>query len=210
VRAGRTLEHLPAVAAAAQAGAVGPEQVTELAKAVTPHHLGLAADQGVDLAAVDAVFAEVAAARPHDELVEVVGRYTAWLDQDGPEPDPTEGRSLSITRHSDGTVSGRFALDAAGGERFQAVVESFVQADRPAGDGRTRAQQQGDALVQWADVTLAAGQGVSDQLCKCVTPKLSPRGSGRTRSDRRSADAGGRRWVGAGGQASRTGGPSSP
>jgi len=39
----------------------------------------------------------------------------------------------------------------------QAALEAFVQADRPAGDNRTRAQRLGDALVQWADVTLAAG-----------------------------------------------------
>jgi hypothetical protein len=32
-----------------------------------------------------------------------------------------------------------------------------VQADRPAGDTRIRAQQLGDAFVQWADNTLAAG-----------------------------------------------------
>jgi hypothetical protein len=39
----------------------------------------------------------------------------------------------------------------------QAALESFVQADRPAGDMRTRAQQLGDALVQLADVALASG-----------------------------------------------------
>jgi hypothetical protein len=39
----------------------------------------------------------------------------------------------------------------------QTVLESFVQKNRPAGDLRTRAQQLGDALVQWADLTLAAG-----------------------------------------------------
>jgi hypothetical protein len=39
----------------------------------------------------------------------------------------------------------------------QAALESFVQADRPAGDLRTPAPQLGDALVQLADVALASG-----------------------------------------------------
>ncbi|MCF6746746.1 DUF222 domain-containing protein, partial [Blastococcus sp. KM273128] len=83
--------------------------------------------------------------------------YLARLDPDGPEPDPTEGRSLTFTRHADGSMSFRGELDAVGGEKLQTAVESIVQADRPAGDMRTRAQQQGDALVQLADNQLAAG-----------------------------------------------------
>jgi hypothetical protein len=43
------------------------------------------------------------------------------------------------------------------GEKFQTAVEAHVQADRPAGDDRTRAQRQGDALVQLADNALATG-----------------------------------------------------
>ena len=38
------------------------------------------------------------------------------------------------------------------------MLESMVQANRPAGDTRTRGQRLGDAFVQWADNTLAAGQ----------------------------------------------------
>jgi Domain of unknown function (DUF222) len=55
-------------------------------------------------------------------------------------------------------VSGRFELDPVGGEKVQVMIEAHVQADRPAGDTRTRAQQQGDALVQAADVLLASGK----------------------------------------------------
>jgi hypothetical protein len=145
------------VAAAAGAGGVSAEQVAEVARAVTPRALGLAADQGIDLAAVDAAFAQVAVVGGHQELVAVVDGYLARLDQDGPEPDPTEGRSMSIATHPDGSVSGRFELDAVGGEKFKAAVESLVQADRPAGDDRSRAQQQGDALVALCDRLLAAG-----------------------------------------------------
>ncbi|SFF70695.1 DUF222 domain-containing protein, partial [Blastococcus tunisiensis] len=71
VRAGRALERLPMVAAAAGAGGVSAEQVAEVARAVTPRALGLAADQGIDLAAVDAAFAQVAVVGGHQELVAV-------------------------------------------------------------------------------------------------------------------------------------------
>jgi hypothetical protein len=64
---------------------------------------------------------------------------------------------LSFTRHADGSLSLRAELDAVGGERVQAAVESIVQANRPQGDLRNRSQQQADALVQLADNALAAG-----------------------------------------------------
>jgi hypothetical protein len=62
-----------------------------------------------------------------------------------------------MTRHADGSLSGRFELDAIGGEKVLAAVESIVQAARPAGDTRSRGQQQADALVQLTDNALAAG-----------------------------------------------------
>jgi hypothetical protein len=55
----------------------------------------------------------------------------------------------------------RGQLDAVGGEKLQAALESIVQAARPQGDMRTRAQQQADALVQLADNALASG------TCRC-------------------------------------------
>src|SRR4051794_7290970 len=157
VRGGRVLEHLPVVAAAFAEGRVTAEQIAVIAPVVTPGRLAAAAEQGVDLAAVDGVLAETAATREHAHLGRVVQHYLALLDPDGTEPDPTEGRYLSIAKHDDGSITGRFELDAVGGEKVQTVLESFVQADRPAGDLRTRAQQLGDALVQLADNALAAG-----------------------------------------------------
>jgi len=104
------------------------------------------------------VLAETAATGQHEQLGRVVHHYLARLDPDGTEPDPTEGRSLSIARHADGSRTVRGQLDAVGGEKVEAMLESFVQADRPAGDRRTRAQQLADALVQAADVALASGR----------------------------------------------------
>src|SRR3954451_11195586 len=157
VRTGRAMEQLPAVAAAFGAGRLTAEQVAAISPIAKPENLAAAAAADIDVAEVDRVLAEVAATRTHDELKQVVHHYLARLDPDGEEPDPTEGRRLTIAKHADGSVTGRFDLDPVGGEKVQAVLESMVQANRAAGGTRTRAQRLADALVQWADNTLAAG-----------------------------------------------------
>ena len=161
VRTGRALEQLPAVAAGCADGVITAEitaeQVSVVSAVIGAEQVAAAAEQGVDLAEVDGVLAETAATRQHVQLGRVVQHYLARLDPDGPQPDPTEGRSISLVRRDDGTVSLRGRLDAVGGEKLQAALESVVQADRPAGDRRTRAQQLGDAMVQLADTALAAG-----------------------------------------------------
>src|SRR3954452_21062848 len=96
VRTGRVLEQLPAVAAGCAAGVISAEQVAVIAPVVSPESLDRAAAQGVDVAEVDAVLAEVARSRSYEELRRVVHHYLARLDPDGSEPDPTEGRSLTI------------------------------------------------------------------------------------------------------------------
>ncbi|SDO05114.1 HNH endonuclease signature motif containing protein [Geodermatophilus sp. DSM 45219] len=146
------------MAAAFAAGAVTGEQAAVLGRVVEPAALALAAEQGVDLAAVDAVLTGVAQSRPHADTARAVRHYLDRLDADGPEPDPTEGRRLAITRHADGSISGRFDLDAVGGEKLQTALEAVVQAGRAAGDERTRSQQLADALVQLCDTQLAAGR----------------------------------------------------
>jgi hypothetical protein len=157
VRAGRALENLPALAAACVEGSVTADQVAVIADVVKPENLARAADQGVDLAGVDEALAAVAATRPHADLIKVVQHYLARLDQDGPEPDPTEQRELTFSAHGDGSVSFRGRLDQVGGEKVQAALEALVQADRPASDTRTRAQRLADAFVQLADIHLGCG-----------------------------------------------------
>jgi hypothetical protein len=157
VGAGRALEQLPAVAAAFADGRLTAEQVAVIAPVTRDGRRAAAAAQGVDVGQVDVVLAEAAATRPHAELAQVVHHYLERLDPDGPEPDPTDGRSFALIRHADGSRSIRGELDAVGGEKVEAVLESMVQANRPAGDTRSRAQRLGDAFVQWADNTLAAG-----------------------------------------------------
>jgi hypothetical protein len=158
VRTGRALEHLPAVAAAFDDGRITAEQAAAIAPIATPENRAAATEHDVDLAGVDAALAETAATRPYAELRQVVQHYLGRLDPDGPEPDPTEERELVWARRADGGMDGRFHLDAVAGDKFEATVESLLQAGRCAGDDRTRGQQQADALVQLCDNALASGQ----------------------------------------------------
>ena len=157
VRAGRALEHLPRLEAAFAEGAVTAAQVGVVADALRPCDIAAAVEQDVDLDVFDEAWTEVARTLPHAKLATAVNAFRNALDPDGPEPDPTEGRSLTFSRRADGSGSGRFDLDPVGFEKALAAIESIVQADRPLGDLRTRAQQQGDALVQLCDNALAAG-----------------------------------------------------
>ncbi|MFQ1003857.1 DUF222 domain-containing protein [Modestobacter sp. SSW1-42] len=157
VRSGRVLEHFPVLANGFAEGAVSAGQVDVVAHAVGATERARAEEQGIDLAPFDEAWTTVAAEAPHQTLVVAVRAFEAALDPDGAEPDPTEGRRLSIAKHADGSVTGRFDLDAVGGEKVQAALESIVQADRPKGDTRTRSQQNADALVQLADNQLAGG-----------------------------------------------------
>ena len=156
VRNGRPLAQLPALAFATAGGSVPAEAVAAVAPVASPENLARAEDQGVDVGSMDQALAEVAATRSHADLRLAVGHYLARLDPDGSEPDPTERRSLVTSRDSDGSVTGRFALDAIGGEKVLAAIESILQASRPAGDTRTRSQKGADALVQLTDNALAS------------------------------------------------------
>ena len=169
VAVGRALEHLPALAADFADGAITAGQMALCARVAEPERLAAAAEHDVDLAEIDRALATTAAAAPHATVKQAVGHYLACLEPDGVEPDPTEGRRLTIARHTDGSITGRFDLDAVGGEKVQAAIESIVQAARPRGDERTRAQQNADALVQLCDNALASG---ALPTCRTVKPHL--------------------------------------
>ncbi|TYP90769.1 HNH endonuclease [Blastococcus xanthinilyticus] len=157
VRSGRALDHLPALAGAFASGAVTAEQVAVVAPIASEERRAAALRQGLDLPELDRLFAGLAAERDIRQLTRAVQHYLSRLDPDGPEPDPTEERSLTLSSFADGTVAIRGQLDAVGGEKLRAALEAVAQADRPRGDRRTRAQQLADALVQVADNQLASG-----------------------------------------------------
>ena len=56
--------------------------------------LALAADQGIDLAAIDRALTDFATTHSPADTERLVQAYLDRLDADGPEPDPTEGRTL--------------------------------------------------------------------------------------------------------------------
>jgi hypothetical protein len=158
VKAGRAQESLPAVAAACAAGEITADQVDVLAEITTPAALDKAATAGIDLAAIEAALVAVAVNAPHRDLQKAVGSYLAALDPDGPEPDATEGRSLSLVQHPDGSYTGGLSLDDVGGEKLSSALESIAAKSRCAGDTRTRDQRLGDALIQLADLYLSSGE----------------------------------------------------
>ena len=158
LRAGRGSEHLPAVAAACAAGHVTLDQADVLAQTVTPQRLEAAAAAGVDLAQIEQALLAVALREPHQKLQQAVIHYLNCLDPDGPEPDPTEQRSLTLSRHADGSYTVHGTLDPVGGEKVAGAIESVAAASRCAADTRTAAQTRADALVQLADLALASGE----------------------------------------------------
>ena len=157
VRAGRALAHLPGMAEAFAAGAVTGEQAAVIGRVAEPERRAAAAEQDVDLGVVDELLTGVARTAPCADVAKAVRHYLDRLDADGPEPDPTEGRRLVLATHADGSITGRFDLDAVGGEKLQTALESLVQAGRGAADERSRSQQLADALVQLCDNALASG-----------------------------------------------------
>jgi hypothetical protein len=170
VRNGRVLEQLPAVADAHAAGEVTADQLAVIGKITEPRYAALIAQQDGDLAGIGEVMAGFAVTHRHDELARLVHAFCDRLDADGSEPDPTPTRSCSLAIHPDGRVTGRFDLDPVGGEKVRAVIEAMVQANRPAGDERSQSRKQADALVQWADNTLATGQA---PLLRTVKPHVA-------------------------------------
>jgi hypothetical protein len=169
VHTGRALEHLPAVAQAFADGGVTAAQAGVIAQVAKPEQLAEAAAHDVDIAEIDRAMAKVACESAHERLVGVVRYYREALDPDGDDPDPTEGRKLSLAARFNGAVGISGELDAVGGEKLRAALEAIVQAARPKGDRRTRAQQLADALVQLADNALASGDL---PFCRTVKPHV--------------------------------------
>ncbi|MEI4274237.1 DUF222 domain-containing protein, partial [Klenkia sp. LSe6-5] len=155
--AGRLARRMPAVGAAAADGGITAGQVAAIDKVLTERVWELGAAAGADLPALDLVVAETAVHAPRT-LAEVCQKIADALDPDGPPPtDPTEVRGFRMTRRADGTRSFRGTLDAAGGERVEAALESVAAASRCEGDLRSAEQRAGDAFVQLADLHLATG-----------------------------------------------------
>ncbi|MFD2090018.1 HNH endonuclease [Blastococcus deserti] len=158
VTQGRRLEQLPATERAFAEGLIGADQVEVIAEIAKPENLDRAATQGIDIGDIEVVLVQLATIGTHRDLQIGVGDYLDKLDPDGPEPDPTQERAVTLVQHPDGSWTIGGTLDAVGGEKVATALESIAAAGRCAGDTRTRAQRAGDALVQLCDLGLASGQ----------------------------------------------------
>ncbi|WP_029431094.1 HNH endonuclease signature motif containing protein [Blastococcus sp. URHD0036] len=155
---GRALDHLPLTEGLFTDGELDADSVEVIAAITEPRNRDKAAAQGIDLASVEAALLLVATHGTHRDLRIAVTDYLAKLDPDGPEPDPTEERAFTMVQHPDGTWTVHGTLDPVGGQKLATALESTSAASRCAGDTRSRAQRDGDALVQLADNALASGQ----------------------------------------------------
>ncbi|MCO7219837.1 HNH endonuclease signature motif containing protein [Klenkia sp. PcliD-1-E] len=155
--AGRLARRMPAVGAGAAAGGITAGQLAVIDRLLTAEVWATAQAAGVDLPEIDLLVAQTAMTAPR-RLADVCRQLADAIDPDGPPPaDPTQVRGVRVTRRADGTRILRGTLDAAGGERVEAALESISAASRCEGDLRNRDQRAGDALVQLADLHLAAG-----------------------------------------------------
>ncbi|MCV2491224.1 HNH endonuclease [Geodermatophilus sp. YIM 151500] len=158
VRAGRRLRRLPELAAAYDDGDVTPAHVAEVTKGVTPARMARAAGIGVDHGETDRLLAEAARRLGPEDTAQVVRRWVIGVDPDGTlDDDAGRPRVFRIASSSGGRHHLSGHLDAAGAETVHTVLESIMGGDRPAGDTRTHAERQGDALVELARQALIGG-----------------------------------------------------
>jgi hypothetical protein len=146
--AGQVLERMPILGAAAGEGAVTLGQLSIIGRILTADVWATGDAAGHDLSAADQAVTDTITGDHPRTLPQVCQRIADLIDPDGPEPvDPTEGRSLRITRRPDGSRTLRGSLDAAGGEKVEAALEAIAAAGRCEGDLRSREQRGADALV---------------------------------------------------------------
>jgi hypothetical protein len=133
-------------------------------------------------------------------VVTAVHHYLDRLDADGPEPDPTEGPAADIAQHADGSISGRFDLDAVAWGEAADGAGGVVQAGRVAGDERTRAQRLAMRWCSWRQ-RLASGvcpsAGTSRSAVKVASRTWSTGHRPGCRADgvRRDISAARARWI---------------
>ncbi|RBY92704.1 HNH endonuclease signature motif containing protein [Blastococcus sp. TF02A-30] len=158
VSTGRRLEQLPETAAAFAAGEISSAHARVITRAMTPGRLAKAADVGIDLAETDEILASLARATAPHETARGVKAWVAGVDPDGSLDDAADvRRRFTMATGMDGRVYLRGDLDAAGGEYLHTALGALMNGDRPAGDRRSHAERQADALVALARGALDGG-----------------------------------------------------
>jgi hypothetical protein len=154
----RRLADLPELAAAFGAGAVSAAHVRVITKAVTPARVAKAQEAGIELATTDEVLTRAAKALTPEDTAKAVRRWVAGVDPDGLLDDAAGlPRVFRLAPSSGGRVYLAGHLDPVGGEIVHTALEAVMNGHRPAGDRRSHAERQGDALVELCRQVLASG-----------------------------------------------------
>jgi hypothetical protein len=149
VRAGRRLRELPALAAAYAAGAVTPAHVGVVTAAVTPARVAKAVERGIDLGRTDQILTRAALALGPEDSAQAVRRWVAGIDPDGTLDDAVGlPRVFRMAVSAGGRIHLSGHVDPVGAETVHTALHAVMNGHRPAGDRRTHAQRQGDALVE--------------------------------------------------------------
>lgn len=158
VSAGRRLQDLPATERAFAAGELTATHARVITRALTPQRIAQAADAGIELAETDEILAQVARCTTPQHTAQAVARWVAGVDPDGALDEAADiRRRFSMAAGLDGRVHLRGELDAVGGEYLHTALAALMNGDRPAGDRRSHAERQADALVALARGALDGG-----------------------------------------------------
>lgn len=155
---GRRLEQLPATAAAFAAGEVSACHTRVITRVMTPHRMAKAAEAGIELAETDRILADLARQTTANETARGVARWVAGIDPDGALDDAADTRRrFTMASGLGGRVHLGGHLDPVSGEYLHTALAAIMNGDRPAGDTRSHAERQGDALVALARAALDGG-----------------------------------------------------
>jgi hypothetical protein len=158
LRAGRRLADLPELAAAFGAGAVSAAHVRVITEAVTPARMAKAAEVGIELTVTDRVLTDAARVLGPEDTAKAARRWVAGIDPDGVLDDAAGlPRVFRLASSTGGQVYLTGHLDPVGGELVHTALEAVMNGHRPAGDRRSHAERQGDALVELCRQMLSAG-----------------------------------------------------
>jgi len=158
VSTGRRLEQLPETAAAFADGEISATHVRVITRAMTPGLIAKAAHAGIDLGESDRILAGLARATAPNETARGVSQWVAGVDPDGALDDAADvRRRFTMASGLDGRVHVRGDLDAVSAEHLHSALAALMNGDRPAGDLRSHAERQADALVALARGALDGG-----------------------------------------------------
>jgi hypothetical protein len=159
VSTGRRLEQLPEASAAFAAGEISAAHARVITKAMTPSRIAKAADAGIDLGETDRILTDLARETAPHETARGVAQWVAGVDPDGTLDDAADTRRrFTMASGLDGRVHLRGELDAVGGEYLHTALAALMNGNRLAGDTRSHAERQGDALVALARGALDGGE----------------------------------------------------